>query len=397
MRIGFFTPEYVTEAYFSGGLANATFRTATALAARGHDVHVFTLTEVKDEDFVADRVTVHRITLGSAGRLLQKLTRNRLKGSAAWIDLMIRMYLRARRVHRQTPFDVFQVPNYSGCGLLTTLLLRVPFVLRLSTYGPEWNDRLGWEKGADRAFDEWIERLQVRIARYIYAPSECVRQLAQTKGGMHRVAVVRTTFALEPVVRDASVFNDHFAGKRYLLYFGRFQLHKGFHIVVDALPRILEENPDCVAALVGSDSDAPLAPSMLDYARRVCAGFGDRLIILGQLPHAQLYPVVAEARLVVLPSLIDNLPNVCLEAMALGRAVVGTQGTSFEELLVEGRTGFLVPPGDADALASKVSILWKCGTLDEIGKAACESVLRFHPDITLPVLEEFFQSAINEH
>ena len=49
--------------------------------------------------------------------------------------------------------------------------------------------------------------------------------------------------------------------------------------------------------------------------------------MLDKLPHRQLYPVIAGARLVVLPSLIENLPNAGLEAMALGRAVIGTAGT----------------------------------------------------------------------
>src|ERR1051326_7456438 len=45
---------------------------------------------------------------------------------------------------------------------------------------------------------------------------------------------------------------------------------------------------------------------------------------------------------VVLPSLIDNLPNSCLEAMGLGRVVIGTKGTSFEELITDEANGFLI-------------------------------------------------------
>jgi glycosyltransferase involved in cell wall biosynthesis len=67
----------------------------------------------------------------------------------------------------------------------------------------------------------------------------------------------------------------------------------------------------------------------------------ERLIVLERMPHRQLYPVIAGAHLVVLPSLIENLPNACLEAMGLGKVVIGTSGTGFDELISEERRDFL--------------------------------------------------------
>jgi len=54
---------------------------------------------------------------------------------------------------------------------------------------------------------------------------------------------------------------------------------------------------------------------------------------------------------VVLPSLWENLANTCLETMALGRPVLATNGSGFEEVLTDGLNGILVPPGDSVALA----------------------------------------------
>ena len=91
------------------------------------------------------------------------------------------------------------------------------------------------------------------------------------------------------------------------------------------------------------------------------------------------------------------MPNACLEAMALRKVVVGTEGASFEEMLTDGVTGFLVPPGNVDALASKVNAVWRRRDPASIGRAAQESVNQFHPDITLPLLERLFQVAIAQH
>ena len=113
-----------------------------------------------------------------------------------------------------------------------------------------------------------------------------------------------------------------------LLFFGRYQLHKAFS---NGTARdMLERNPRAYAALIGMDLPSVLASSMREYAERACPRHRTRLIFIEQTPHPRLYPVITGSRFVVLPSLVDNLPNACLEAMALQKAVVGTYCPSLE-------------------------------------------------------------------
>jgi glycosyltransferase involved in cell wall biosynthesis len=132
--------------------------------------------------------------------------------------------------------------------------------------------------------------------------------------------------------------------------------------------------------------ETSLASSMAAFARAQCNSSGDRLMIMENLPHSQLYPVIAGAHLVVLPSLIDNLPNACLEAMGLGKVVIGTTGTSFEELIVSDVNGFLVPPDNPQALADKMIAAWTDKRLAEMSVAAKQQVLEIAPEKTIPSL-----------
>jgi glycosyltransferase involved in cell wall biosynthesis len=182
---------------------------------------------------------------------------------------------------------------------------------------------------------------------------------------------------------DNSVYDRFLKGKKYLLFFGRFQKHKGFPTLAQALPRFLAQYPDAYAALVGRDMESSLAPSMADYARARCGSSAERLVVLENLPHRQLYPVIAGAHLVVLPTLIDNFPNACLEAMGLGKVVIGTLGTSFDEMISEGTTGFLVGPNDSEALAEKIISAWIHPKLEEMGDAARQKSLEFSPERTV--------------
>jgi glycosyltransferase involved in cell wall biosynthesis len=79
-----------------------------------------------------------------------------------------------------------------------------------------------------------------------------------------------------------------------------------------------------------------------------------RVLYLGKMRHAQLLPVLQHARAVVLPSRMDNLPNTCIEAMAQGQVVIGTRGTSFEQLLEDGESGVLCDVDDPAGLMAAI-------------------------------------------
>src|SRR5215213_8652320 len=116
LRIAFATPEYVTEEYFYGGLANYTHRVAKALARLGHDVHVVTLSEIDGAEFEHEGVRVHRVTPGRGAGRFNAWTRHRLGLTARYLDFSLKVYGALRRLHARAPLDLCQFPNYSLCG-----------------------------------------------------------------------------------------------------------------------------------------------------------------------------------------------------------------------------------------------------------------------------------------
>jgi glycosyltransferase involved in cell wall biosynthesis len=78
---------------------------------------------------------------------------------------------------------------------------------------------------------------------------------------------------------------------------------------------------------------------------------------LGMLPREELSRLYGQAAVVVFPSRRDGFPVACAEAMAHGRPVVATAVGGLPDMVVDGETGLLVPPGDARALRAAIDRL----------------------------------------
>jgi glycosyltransferase involved in cell wall biosynthesis len=135
---------------------------------------------------------------------------------------------------------------------------------------------------------------------------------------------------------------------------------------------------------------------MVNHMRELLGSYGDRMIYLGEVPHARLYPLFSSASAVVLPSLVDNLPNSCLEAMASGSIVIGTDGASFEQVIEHASNGFLAAPNSVRSLARAMR---EALMLDETARARMKALAQrrieeLSPQRQVPRLVEFYERTI---
>lgn len=393
LRIAFATPEYVTERYFDGGLANYLYRIAVTLADLGHDVHVLTLSQIEEAQFEHHGVTVHRVMLGGSWQAINIFSAYRLATTVHWLNLSTQVYRKLKGLHAQQAFDIVQFPNYSYCGLFSILFLRVPHVLRASSEEPFFHDPAK-ERTLNFKLLKLLERLQFRRSPHVFTPSRGLKEIMARKYGLRHTKVIPSPMYLETPEWDFTVSDRLLRDVEYLLFFGRFERRKGFQTLVQSLAQALKANQNIHAVLIGRDVTTSSVPSMAEYARSLCAEFGSRFLVLEQLPHTQLYPIISGAKLIVLPSMNDNLPNACLEAMALGKAVIGTRGTTMDELIVDEETGFLVAAGNVDALAEKIGYAWAHAKLRDIGDAARRKMLEFAREKTVGALLSYYQESL---
>jgi glycosyltransferase involved in cell wall biosynthesis len=154
---------------------------------------------------------------------------------------------------------------------------------------------------------------------------------------------------------------DGVSGDKALLGIGRLEGQKGFDDLIRAAAQ-LATRPDVV--IIG---DGPLREHLTDHASKI----GVRLMILPAV--RDVAPYLRSAVVVALPSLYEGLPNVLLEALATGCAVVASDLPGHREVIRNGTNGLLVPPSDVDALRQAIqSALEDDGSL---GAAARQTML----------------------
>jgi L-malate glycosyltransferase len=152
----------------------------------------------------------------------------------------------------------------------------------------------------------------------------------------------------------------------------RLNKKKGIEYFLKAAAVVREQFPDARFLVVGGSCFDPNYQFELESRVRQL-NLSDRVIFTGE--RNDIPALLREIDLSVLPSLSEGLSNSLLEGMAAGVAVVATNVGGNPEVVQDGRTGLLVPPGDAAALAqAMIRILESQDLARRFGDAGYERV-----------------------
>ncbi len=282
--------------------------------------------------------------------------------------------IRALRITRRRPLDVVHahwvLPN-GPIGALTAWLRGVPLVVSLHGSDMYLAERGPWLG--------WVARQVFRRASQVVACSENLRDRAIRLG-----APARATHTI-PYGVDLARFRPDAASRAWLrerlgigaadpvvLAVGRLVGKKGFEVLVRAWPAVIAARPGARLVIAG---DGDLREELGEQARS--AGCASSVSFVGAVRHDEIPRFYAGSDVVAIPSVqdeggnVDGLPNVLMESLASGAAVVATRVGGIPHVVEDGVNGVLVEPHDVAALgAALVRLLADPGMARRLGEAA---------------------------
>lgn len=223
--------------------------------------------------------------------------------------------------------------------------------------------RLGWRltlvfTSAAQRQHTWISRwLMARMDGIIATSHAAASYLLRPAQVIHHG--IDTDIYRPPADRAAAFAASGLPGTYGIGCFGRLREQKGTDVFVEAMCRLLPNYPDFTAVIIGA-----VTPDQQIFARGLrarveAAGLQQRVRFLGELPIAEVPRWYQRISIYAFTSRNEGFGLTLLEAMASGNALVAARAGAATQLVVDGRTGILVPAGDVDALVAALEPLMR--------------------------------------
>ena len=291
-----------------------------------------------------------------------------------------------RSISEQYPIDIVQYCSIYGIAIKHDFLF--PAVMRLSSYAKMW--KIPGREEAQMMYAD-LERRAAGKCAGVFGPSYVVAK-EFGKDINRQVDVIETPFVMEDDRINGLIYDSCFSGKRYLLFYGTLIEYKGLDVIADIMRELLTAYPDICFGIIG-DGDI----SFVDKIRKAAGDNAERVIYHSAIDFASLKPIISHAEGILLPSLMENFSNACVESMALGKIVIGTNGVSFEQLITDGTNGFLCEPGNPDSLFHAIQKLLSLKP-EEKRRMEENAIIRTNdlaPEVVLRKLEQYYMQIIH--
>ena len=246
-------------------------------------------------------------------------------------------------------------------GHLASLLYDVPHVVTVHSLEPlrPWKAE---QLGGGYTVSSWCERVALESAAAIVAVSDGMRSdVLATYPAVpaDRVRVIRNGIDTAEYAPDlATDVLDRYGvdpARPSVIFVGRVTRQKGLPVLLRAAAGL---DPAAQLVLCAGQADTPeLAAEVTWLVADLTATRSGVIWIPEMLPKRAVIQLLSHATVFACPSLYEPLGIVNLEAMACGTAVVGSAVGGIPEVVGDGETGLLVPPGDAGALAGALNAL----------------------------------------
>lgn len=215
-------------------------------------------------------------------------------------------------------------------GLFFQIMATMPHV--------DWNTR----------FLRVCEHLAWCRARYVIAKSDYVRE-----GLLKRYPHLDITRIPNTYESDLDCILKSKTGRR-LVFVGTISVHKGFHLIAQAMEDVFPRYPDIELHLCGNPPEGKAAGYAAEHIGQLRKLLGDNLVLHGTVPSRQLFACLDDCDVILAPSLEDMFGNQLVEGLMRGCYGIVGEGTALAENVGRFGNGCVVSREDPQTLAQAI-------------------------------------------
>jgi glycosyltransferase involved in cell wall biosynthesis len=364
-----------------GGIGTYVYQIAHLLQARGNYIEVFTTTEIGESiSEKEDNVLVHRI--GTTDRSIFR-------------KIVCEKFIERSKI---VSFDIIETPEYGADCIYIQQATKTPIHVKLHT--PDFLvtdlnrnhvsvlNKIRYIMGAlirlKKPKPYWIysakndlEYRMTKEADFISSPSKDLARIVSEKWNISKKAIQIMPYPFTPskcLLDIPPGVND--TSQLIITFIGKLEKRKGILILLEVIPKVLDQYPKVIFRLIGRPSLSPDGKkNMSEYLVEKLNRYSDNLEFIGEISYDKLPKYLKETTICLFPSLWENFPNVCLEAMSAARFVIGSENGGMAEML-ENDCGVLVSPENAEEIIAEIlTILKSPEDIIQYGERARHKVL----------------------
>lgn len=378
MKIAFLTPEYPhPKVNHSAGLGNSIKNLAEALIAQGVEVTLFIYGQNEATIFEEGGITFHFIE-------------NKSYSWGKWF--FYRKYIQnyCNKVIVAHKIDLIEAPDWTG--VTAFMNFKVPLVIRFhgsDTYFCHLEQR--HQKFKNRLF----ETLAVRNAQGYIAPTKYAGEVSAKLFGLSPDKIKTIQYGL-----DLKCFKNEEPlqfEKGLLLYIGTIIRKKGVFELPLIFEKVIQQVPEAKLVVIGGDSPDIQTGNASTWSlvkQKFTKEALSRVSYLGKIPYSEVQTYMKSANLCLFPTYAETLGMVTIEAMAMQKPVVNSNIGWAQELMEDGKSGFLVHPANHEEFAKKIKTVLQDDSLYlKMGKEANQFVTtKFDIDKVVALNIDFYNT-----
>lgn len=376
MKYWLLTTEYPP--FYGGGIGTYAYNTAKMLTAEGEDVTVFVPGKA-ETPYAIDIVDGIRVVHVNLQRTPEAAGLGYLARQSYEFAMTVRDLIRLEgkpdviesQEYQALPYYTMQLkalqyPELGGVPIVLTI--HAPLVVCLHynrdatfRFPHYWTGEMEWST--------------MSAADHIIAPSAYVVDEVRKYIPLadEKVTVIRN-----PYIPDARAPGK--IKRNHLVFWGKLTAQKGVFQLLSYMSRLWDEGLDCTLVMMGSKDIVyhPEGRTMGQIVEEKYARYIQRgcLSCPGKINPAGMGDILSGAHAILIPSINDNLPYACIEAMAHGKVVLASEQGGHRELIEDGATGYLFDHERPDTFRAQLECILAMddAALNRMGQAAAVSV-----------------------